>query len=304
MTTRPYNDCLADCLALCGVPDANAAEVARIGRFLNMAFRRAYAESDYWPRWLRCEERIVSEDGLLPYSQAGLEDIAVVRRIHATEPFAECGAAEYPNYYAKGDGVQIAGYAPREKLSGLSMRVSGELNPDVAQIYDILTTDPTTGTPTYIGRSNTNYSIIPTLDTDPIWSWVIGAGVILVPRWQSDGGNYPTPDLANGTYIAGGGATGDLTIESITEYSAWVTYKAAFSEDYGAGEEVPEEWADFAIYDAYGRFLSQDGNKEAGMAECQLAYSTYLVPQLERLDHQSGGHVFTRNINHGNTQAR
>lgn len=325
MNTRPYASCLADALALCGVPDANAIEVARVKLFLNLACRRAHSESDYWPRWLVTEERVCSEDGLVPYSESGKSDIDVCRRIHATEPFAQCGALEYPSFVARADGIQIAGYVAREVSDNRApMRVSGTVFPNLDGVYSYtgessLAVDGETTTPNYQSDSNEantiTASITFTAGTPPTllgYRWRI-KGLSATDNWRSaSGGDYATyltPDLASGNYEAQGAASDDgVTVEKITTYSAWITYKAAFSVTYGDGEsdtsEVPAEWADYAVYAAYAHFLRNDGQQEKAAIEDAFAYSTYLVPQLEKLDNQSGGHVHSRVINHANSQWR
>lgn len=317
MTERPFDDCLTLALALCGVPDANTVEVNRVKAFINLAARRAYDESDYWPRWLRTEERIVSEDGLLPYSEDGKDDIGVCRRIFATEPFADCGAAEYPNFYAKDDGIQIAGYVAREVSDFRApMLVTGTVSPNLNGTYQYTGQggtgeDGTTNAPEYQSDSNEANTLFAGL------SFLTGVPpTFLGYRWNlrgSSGSNYwrsdtsvdyTTPDLATGNYVAQGLAIdGGVTITKIATYSAWVTYKAAFSTTYAAGDDFPAEWFDFAANWAAAKFFIQDGKPETAAIFNQEA-GAYLQAQLEKLDNQSGGHVFTRNINHANTQAR
>lgn len=324
MTTRPYASCLADALALCGVPDANAVEVARVKLFLNLACRRAHSESDYWPRWLVTEERVCSEDGLVPYSESGKSDIDVCRRIHATEPFAQCGALEYPSFVARADGIQIAGYVALEVSDNRApMRVSGTVSPNLDGVYSYtgessLAVDGETTSPNYQSDSNEANTITAaisfTASLPPIllgYRWSV-RGISGTDYWRSgQSSDFLTPDLADGTYEAEGAAFGSgdtITVEKIATYSAWITYKAAFSVTYGDGEsdtsEVPAEWADYAIYASYAHFLRNDGQQEKAAIEDQFAYSTYLVPQLEKLDNQSGGHVHSRVINHANSQWR
>lgn len=305
MTTRLYASCLADTLALCGVPDANAVEVARVKRYLNLAARRAYSESDYWPRWLTTEERIVSEDGLLPYSESGLSDIEVIRRIHATEPFAECGAAEYGSFVSRADGIQIAGYY--SNLGDEDFTVSGDISIDLTE-----TDTELDGKPVY--SADGIYDPAP-LSVVYYYAFWVEVDSVWIFQGSTDGVDFfqynsstATDTLPTTGWVEQTGTGSGVISVAPASGSAWVTYKAAFSVTYGDADgetaDVPAEWADYMIYAAYAHFLRNEGQQEKAALEDQFAYSTYLVPQLERLDNQNGGHVFTRNLNHGNTQAR
>lgn len=316
MTTRPYDDCLTQALALCGIPDASAVEVARVGAYINLAAQRAYDECDYWPRFLRTEERICSEEGLLPYSEDGLEDIGVCRRLHATEPFAECGAGEYLNYVARADGIQIAGYCPRAYSGYGPIRVQGAASPAANGIYYFtglggVGADGETSAPQYARTDITTFliqgSLSFTASAPPLFlGYLYRIGPAGSNYWQSGTNTaYTTPDLADGTYTGEGAAidSGDgLSVTAVPTYSVWVTYKAAFEASYASGDEVPAEWFRYMSYAAYAHWLRGEGQQEKAAIEDNFAVSNYLMPQLEKLDNQSGGHVFTRVANHANTQ--
>lgn len=321
MTTRPYADCKTLTLALCGIPDANGVESVRIDAFLNSRARKAYAASQYWPRWLNVEERVCTEDGLIPYAETGLDTIKTVMRIHRTEPFQRCDAGEYTSFAATTDGIQIAGYCPREVSDFRApMLVAGTVFPNLNGTYQYsgmgsTGADGTTTAPNYQSASNEANTLTAglsfTLGTPPVfigYQWNL-RGTSGSNYWRSDTStDYTTPELASGTYTAQGSASdAGVTITKITTYSAWVTYKAALTVTYGTGDgqtaDVPEEWWEYMAHGAYADFLRNDGQQEKG-ALAEVEAQSWLDEQLEQIDRQSGTHVFTRVMNHGNTQAR
>lgn len=313
MTTRPYDDCLTLTLALCGIPDANTVEVARINAFMNGRARRAYAACRYWPRYLKVEERVCSEDGILPYEQDGLDTIKEVLRVHATEPYQTEDALEYPNYAAMAGGVQITSYQASAYTGYANILVTGSVIPESDGEYAYIGQsspglDGVTTAPRYERADNTNYVIEPSLfftlgGTFQGYTWNLGwftSGNF----WQSDNSpDYTTPDLATGNYTPQGFASGTIEVSLKPTYSVWVTYKAAFTETYSTGGEIPEEWADYIIYGSYADWLRSEGQQDKAILAEQEA-RPYLDDQLEVLDRQSGSHVFTRVLNHSNMQPR
>lgn len=310
MTERPYSECLNLALALVGVPDSNASEVTRMKAFLNRRARRAYDESPFWPRYyVAGEERIVSEEGLLPYEQENLSTIKTCLRIHKTDPYKTEPALEYPTFIAESDGVQIANYDPAELSGGADMLISGELNPDITGTYRVdgeMTVDDQTFS-TWRSLSNSTYRIIPfgtTSDTDGA-TWLIGEG-LFGGFWQSS--EYTiSPELGNGTYTEGGTATGSLEIAKVDTYSAYVTYTAAFEATYGEGEgetsDVPAEWFDYMAHGGAADFLRAEKEHEAAALMDADAWN-YLIPQLESVSRMGGSHAKTRVLSHANMQAR
>lgn len=311
MTERPFDDIQADVLALCGIPDANTQEVARIARFINMRARKAYQSAEIWPRFYKIgEERIVSEDGLLPYEQDGLDTIGTCLRVHATEPFGTCGAPEYPNLVSASGGIQIAGYSPRELSAGADMIVTGTLNPDVAGRYTVIGTVPagevTPEAPIYRSVSNTNYQIYPFFVLPSgYYLWRLG-DLNSIDYWQPDlpdsSPDWTTPDLVNGFWVANGSATGDPTVTADVLYSAYVTYKAAFNTTYASGDEVPEEWAEYIIHGSAADWLKSEGRPEEAYPMLAEARD-FLDDQLCRIS-INGSDTHTRVLTHSNTQAR
>lgn len=318
MTTLPFADLKADVLALCGIPDGNTQEVSRIERFMNMRARKAYAMSEIWPRWfVRGEERVCSEEGLIPYEEEGLRTIGTVRRIFATEPFATCGAAKYDNFVAASDGIQIAGYCPREVSDFRApMLVVGTVFPGLDGTYRYTGqgstgADGTTTAPEYESASNENNTLTAslsfTLTAPPTflgYRWNL-RGTSGTDYWRTGiSSDYTTPDEASGSYEAQGGASDSgVTVTKITTYSVWVTYKAAFTGDYEDGDDVPEEWADYIVRGSYADWLrSETRSEEAVIAEAEAR--DFIDDQLVRITSQGGSDVYTNVVTHGNTQYR
>ena len=134
MTTKTYDYVLASIEALAGNTLA-AEEQARLGYFINRRARKAYDESEYWPRWLVTgEERGVSSSGLMPYAEGSLSTIGTVLRIHATEPFRGTRANEYAQFHAYEGGVQITGYEPATYSVTDAFLISGVLVPDATGV--------------------------------------------------------------------------------------------------------------------------------------------------------------------------
>lgn len=316
MTSRTFSDLKADVLALCGLPDENTQEGARIERFLNMRARKAYAMSENWPRFLvRGEERITSEDGLVPYAQDGLQTIGTVRRIHATDPFRTEAAGEYISYAAVSDGIQIAGYQPALISEGAPMLVeagdggSYVLIPDVSGTYE-MTDSVSTGAfgttlPIYRNTENHNYTLTPQIvETTPdsatfAWRLVGSATQYWDTAFSAD---YTSPELPP-AYTEQGSAFGEPIVTKIATYSCYVTYKAAFSEEYEDEEDVPEEWSEYMVRGALADWLrSEARTEEAVVAEAEAR--DFIEDQLCKISSQNGSDVITRVVTHGNTQCR
>jgi|SRR6478736_176989 len=327
MTTRPYIDCLAQALALCGVPDANTAEVARVKTFINRRARQAYAESELWPRWLVVgEERVVSSDGLLPYEEDGLRDIGTIQRIHESQPFLSDPAAEYVDWTSQSDGVQITGYQPAEHSGFGNLQVTGDAT---FRIYDwhtgnvdmplpslYLPAEDFNGSSAY---SNTGGDIGSGPSVEGLWvgvykdadinQWVFNAilyGNGGTNYWIDDGQPYDSPEDAR--WISNDpNNTGSFTVDVVSDYAAFVTYKAAFSTTYGTGDgeesEVPEEWFEWMATGAAASFLFSDKETEAALLlEAQARED--LDAQLAKVSRQNGNKVQTRILTHSNMQAR
>lgn len=324
MTTKPYSELYGLVEALCGCTFATQ-EATRVKYFINRRARIAYDESEFWPRFYRVgEERIVSEDGLLPYAQTGLDEIGTVLRIHASEPFKTTVAAEYGDFYADSTGIQITGYTAKEISSydGVNqILVSGAgTNPDVDGLvlyyagldtngYDFWSSD---GELSY--NSGYWYYLTYLYGGLEIWNltWNFPGLDPLTRGWadstRSDPG-YVSPsdplDIALWTDLAVGDST--LTISRNTVYSAYITYKAALTDTYGDADgetaDVPAEWFDYIAHGAYSDFMRNDQQQDrAALAEQEA--ETILIKQLEKIGRQNGSSVYTRVISNANTQWR
>lgn len=300
MTTRPYSDLLATVEALCGAELATA-ERARIKYFVNRRARKAYAESRYWPRFLKVEERIVSEDGLLPYEQDGLSTIGTVFRVHATEPYQRTTSMEYIDFAATGAGIQITNYQPRQLSEDNAMEVSGAINPNYTGFYEEdATSISAAGYPSFTSTSDTNIRIFFILG-----QWFVATLATNPPLWYGGDSGNASPDTVT-SWSTLNGASGTISVTEAVRYAVYVTYKAALTDTYGDedGEEsdVPEEWFDYLIAASYSDFLRNDGQNEKAMAE-EANANELLQQQLERLD-TSGSFLFGKILSHNTTQTR
>jgi hypothetical protein len=320
MNTRPYSEALAAVEALAGATLATQ-ERARVKIFLNRRAKKAYNECEYWPRfYVVGEERIVSEKGLLPYSETGLRDIGTLLRVHATEPFRSCGAAEYINCTATDGGVLITDYRPALYGGYGPIRVQGAASPAADGVYyftslSAVGNDGVSQVPSYQRRDNTIFNITGGMSfTASIPPEFTGYRYTIGPAgssfWRSDFSDaYTTPDLADGSYTAFGAAVdaGSISVTAVPTYSAFVTYKAEIPTTYGDGDgeesDIPEEFFEYMFQGAYADFLRSDGNSEKAFAEEAIA-AELLQQQLEKVDRQGGSHVKTRIVTHLNCQSR
>lgn len=303
MSTRPYSELLAQVEALAGA-SLVAAEQARVKIFANRRARKAYRESPYWQHLLRVgEERIVSSTGLLPLTETGKDDIDMVIRIHAEEPFKTQDAFEYGDYYADSTGIQITNYTPSEATESGSLTVSGNLNPDytgdwirfgTVNGYSAFSRDglePTGATQTiYVNSALTSY----VMNTYPVEA-------------LSEAFFNLSLEVDGGTWTAALGSSGSPEVVVNTQYSAWVTYYTKLTDTYGEGDgeesDVPDAWFDYMAQGSYADWLRSDGQTEKAMVEDQTA-NELLNQQLEKVSRQNGNQVVTRVMTHANTQMR
>ena len=323
-TTRPYADCLAQALALCGVPDSNAVEVARIGILLNRRAKQAYAESELWPRWLVVgEERIVSEDGLLPYEESGLQDIGTVLRIHESQPFVSDPAGEYTDWNAQSDGVQITGYVPAAAADQTSFTIDlsgtpyntysgdwiyqGNHGSLAFPYFSLFSGGARVGT-LFVSDELLNPDIFASYENKWFFSaaWPSpSVSDLLLRTYESE--PSATPDLVTTWTQMPGNDAYTVTFTDLATYSVFVTYKAALSTAYGTGEgeesDVPEEWFEFMATGGAGDFLCSDKETENGLLLKDEA-QTDLDRQLAKISRQNGNKAATRVLTHGGMQAR
>lgn len=305
MTTKPYSELLEQVEALAGATLATA-ERSRVKIFANRRARHAHRECPYWPRFLRVgEERIVSDTGLLPLEQTGLDTIDQIIRIHAQDPFKQDAAFEYTEYYHDSTGIQITGYQPADFTGRTTYTVDGTLNPDLTGLYAYASTD-ISGNDIYENQANSDYRliglIVPGTETIDEW-YLIDANTL--QGWTS-GTGVLTPDLAT-SWTPFGSETGTVSVTGTDLYGAYITYIAAPADTYGDGEgeedEVPEEWFEYMAQGAYADWLRSDGQTEKALAEEVIA-EKLLNQQLEKVSRQNGNQVITRQLSHGNMQWR
>lgn len=107
MTSRTYSDFYTLVKALAGVTDFTTSEQASLLAMANRRFKEAYDQSPVWPRYLVVGEgRTIDTDQLIPYTEAGLDDIAQFILIHRTQPFRNYSAAEY-EFFVDSYGAHI-----------------------------------------------------------------------------------------------------------------------------------------------------------------------------------------------------
>lgn len=306
MNTRPFTELYGLVEALCGCTFATQ-EQTRVNHFINRRARKAYAESEFWPRfYVVGEERVVSEAGLLSDEQSELSEIGTVLRIHATAPFLTRGSVEYADFHKTSSGTQITGYDPN---SNDAMIVSGVIAQDATDTYLLLPdqiggrdayaifTDSTSfpnGSLTY-DESSAGWTLAYVDDSTP-------PGVSI---WEAPG-DVATPDMAT-TWAPSFNATGTPVVTAGSVYVAFITYKAALTTTYGTadGEEsdFPEEWFDYAAHGAYSDWLRSEAQQDrAALAEAEA--NEILMQELEKIGRQGGSAAYTRVVNHGNTQWR
>jgi hypothetical protein len=308
MTTFPYSDLLAQVEALAGATLATP-ERNRVKIFANRRARKAHRECDYWPHLLHVgEERIVSEEGLLPLAQTGLQTIDKIIRIHAEDPFKSQAVYEYTEYYHDASGIQIAGYELADQTFGPNMLVSGTTSPPTDGIYYA-------GGPNESGRPafSTNQDLTTSVPFSSItyqedsgqWALLAVPSVGSLFVWASSD-DVASPDLVT-TWTPLGTNSGSFTIESVPVYSAFITYLAGIPATYGDGEgeesDVPEPWFEYMAQGAYTDWLRSDGQTEKAMAEEAIA-ADLLTQQLEKVSRSNGNQVITRVMSHATKQAR
>lgn len=106
MQTKNYTaDLIPLIKALCGVEFA-AIELPRINAMVNRRAQRAYRASNYWTRFLKIgEERTVSND-VVPYTEAGKDDIDTYLRIFKEDPYGTKSVQEF-DFMVTASGANI-----------------------------------------------------------------------------------------------------------------------------------------------------------------------------------------------------
>ena len=107
MQNKSYTDLYNLVVALSGVGNFTTEEKNNILQFVNRRAFEAYRASPSWPRYAVIgEERTVSSDGLVPYVEAGLDNISDFQRIYRTQPFNRQSALEY-ELYVDSNGANV-----------------------------------------------------------------------------------------------------------------------------------------------------------------------------------------------------
>jgi len=107
MQIKSYTDLYNLIVALSGVGNFTTEEKDKILQFVNRRAFEAYRASPSWPRYAVIgEERTVSSDGLVPYVEAGLDNISDFQRIYRTQPFNRQSALEY-EFYVDSNGAHV-----------------------------------------------------------------------------------------------------------------------------------------------------------------------------------------------------
>ena len=107
MQIKTYTDLYNLIVALSGVGNFTTEEKNNILQFVNRRAFEAYRASPSWPRYAVIgEERTVSSDGLVPYVEAGLDNISDFQRIYRTQPFNRESALEY-EFYVDSNGAKV-----------------------------------------------------------------------------------------------------------------------------------------------------------------------------------------------------
>ncbi len=107
MQIKTYTDLYNLIVALSGVGSFTTEEKNNILQFVNRRAFEAYRASPSWPRYAVIgEERTVSSDGLVPYVEAGLDNISDFQRIYRTQPFNRQSALEY-EFYVDSNGAKV-----------------------------------------------------------------------------------------------------------------------------------------------------------------------------------------------------
>lgn len=107
MQLRTYSDLLSLIQSLAGVSSFTDDEKPQILNFVNRRAFEAYNISPIWPRYLVVsEERTISSDNLIPYTQTSKNEISEFIRIHRKRAFLNNSAYEY-DFFVDSNGANI-----------------------------------------------------------------------------------------------------------------------------------------------------------------------------------------------------
>lgn len=95
MQTKNYTtDLLPLIKALCGVEFA-AIELPRIRAMINSRAKAAFRASNWWPRFLTVGEERTVTNGVIGYTESGLNSIDTFLRIYRQQPFQTASVQEF-----------------------------------------------------------------------------------------------------------------------------------------------------------------------------------------------------------------
>ena len=94
MQTKTYAELFALIQALCGVVFASI-ETPRIKALINRRALRAYRATNYWPRFLKIGEQRTVTNGVIPFTESGLDSIDTFLRVHKQAPYVTASVQEY-----------------------------------------------------------------------------------------------------------------------------------------------------------------------------------------------------------------
>jgi hypothetical protein len=117
MQTKTYSDLYNLVTALSGVGSFTPEEKLNILQFVNRRAFEAYRTSPSWPRYAVIgEERALGDSGLVPYAEAGLDNISDFQRIYRTQPFLRNSALEY-EFYVDSSGAHVLNVVTNDATS-------------------------------------------------------------------------------------------------------------------------------------------------------------------------------------------
>ena len=94
MQTKTYAELFALIQALCGVVFASI-ETPRVKALINRRALRAYRATNYWPRFLKIGEQRTVTNGVVPFTESGLDSIDTFLRVHKQAPYVTASVQEY-----------------------------------------------------------------------------------------------------------------------------------------------------------------------------------------------------------------
>ena len=327
MQTRTYADLFALIQALCGVVFASG-ETGRIKALINRRAQRAYRSSNYWTRFLKIgEERRLSGD-----SAAATTTVS-----GSSYYIATVGSTNYFDigvpFSALFEGAITTTVLTVTSMSEGLISV-GDFVIDAVGMDNVQITAFGTGT----GGVGT-YTVSPSQSTiapgTPLATFTVGTYFTATGSGTGTGTVFPAlgyvPYSETGKssvdtflrffkqapYIASSVQEFDFTVTAdgatlvagdLDPSTAFVTYKAQFTDTYGdgAGEtsSVPAEWFQYLAHGTYADYLRAEGQQEKAALADQEA-EALLTEELIRLDeNHTSGFVSNRIRTNANMQLR